>query len=136
MQFNSIVHKLLGTRQLGIRPFPHINTIIPASPRRILLQESPLAGYQYHRAPGIWPFLRVNEKLQLRRELGNPHDSHAIAVWFKNEHLGYVPRRENKTLAQMMDRGERLEARIIRLLDEDNPWRRIRFRIDLILHAI
>jgi hypothetical protein len=98
---------------------------------RILLQESPLAGYQYHRASGVWPFLRVGEVLRLRREPANPHDPNAIAVWYKNEHLGYVPRRENRTLAQMMDRGERLEARIVRLLDDENPWRRIRFRVDL-----
>jgi hypothetical protein len=134
MQRRTFMHKLLRSLSLSIGGglYPHQ---LPAQPtRRILLQESPLAGYQYHRASGIWPFLRVGEKLQLRREAGNPHDPNAIAVWFKNEHLGYVPLRENKTLARMMDRGERLEAQIVRLLDDDNPWRRIRYRIDLIPH--
>jgi hypothetical protein len=98
---------------------------------RILLQESALAGYQHHRAAAIWPFLQVGAALRLQREPANPHDPCAIAVWFKNEHLGYIPRRENRTLAQLMDRGERLEARIVRLLEEENPWRRIRFRVDL-----
>ena len=114
------IHRKSWTEEYGIEPM-----------RRVLLQESPLAGYQYHRAAGIWSFLRVGDKLHLRREPGNPHDPDAIAVWFKNEHLGYVPRRENRTLAQMMDREERLEARIVRLLEDDNPWRRIRFRVDL-----
>ena len=127
-RIQSLLHHLkLGGRLIVRQP-------APAPTRRILLQESPLAGYQYHRGSGIWSFLRVGETLQLRREPGNPHDPNAIAVWFKNEHLGYVPRRENKTLAQMMDRGERLEAQIVRLLEEDNPWRRIRFRVDLIPH--
>lgn len=112
-----------------------VRQLPPEPTRRILLQESPLAGYQYHRASGIWTFLRVGEKLQLRREPGNLYDPNAIAIWFKNEHLGYVPRRENKTLAQMMDRGERLEAQIVRLLEEENPWRRVRFRVDLIPHV-
>lgn len=129
MQRQTFIHKLLNFR----RGWLHTNPAFPLEPkRRILLQESPLAGFQHHRASGIWPFLQVGETLQLRREMGNPHDPNAIAVWFKNEHLGYVPRRENKTLAQMMDRGERLEARIIRLLEDENPWRRIRVRIDLI----
>ncbi|MES9832037.1 MAG: HIRAN domain-containing protein [Candidatus Thiodiazotropha sp. DIVDIV] len=103
-------------------------TLFPAR-RKIVLQESPLAGFQYHRAPAVWPFLQVGESLHLKREPSNPHDRHAIAVWFKNEHLGYVPKRENRTLAQLLDQGERLEATIIRLLDDDNPWRKIRYQI-------
>jgi len=129
MHHQSLIRHLLGYLKTGIdRQFV---TFEIASAPRILLQESPLAGYQYHRASGVWPFLRVGEALRLRREPANPHDPNAIAVWYRNEHLGYVPRRENRTLAQMMDRGERLEARIVRLLEDENPWRRIRFRVDL-----
>ena len=97
----------------------------------VLLQESPLAGFQYHRASGVWSFLRKGEKLLLKREPHNRHDPNAIAVWFMNDKLGYVPRRENRRLAVMMDRGEKLEARITLLLDEDDPWRRVRFEVNL-----
>jgi hypothetical protein len=129
MQRQSLIRHFLGYLRAGLdRRLPAVE--FEATPR-ILLQESPLAGYQYHRASGVWPFLRVGEVLRLRREPANHHDPNAIAVWYKNEHLGYVPRRENRTLAQLMDRGECLEARIVRLLDDENPWRRIRFRIDL-----
>jgi hypothetical protein len=96
----------------------------------VVLQESPLAGFQYHRAASIWPFLSVGEQLHLKREPSNPHDRYAVAVWFKNEHLGYIPRRENRTLARLLDQGEELETTIVRLLEEENPWRKIRFRID------
>ena len=131
MQRRTFLHNLLATLGSGLSGHLYARQIEATASRRILLQESPLAGYQYHRAAGVWPFLRVGEILSLHREPSNPHDANAIAVWFKNEHLGYVPRRENKTLAQMMDRGERLEAQIVRLLEDDNPWRRIRFRIVL-----
>lgn len=131
MQRRTFLHNLLGSLGIGVSTSLHIHQLQASPGHRILLQESPLAGFQYHRASGIWPFLQVGETLTLRRELGNRHDPNAIAVWFKNEHLGYVPRRENKILAQMMDRGERLEAQIVRLLQDDNPWRRIRFRVAL-----
>ncbi len=131
MQRHSFIRQLFGNLSIDLNRKLRAFRIETEPARRILLQESPLAGYQYHRASGVWPFLRVGEAIKLRREPGNPHDPNAIAVWYKNEHLGYVPRRENKTLAQMMDRGERLEARIVRLLDDENPWRRIRFRVDL-----
>ena len=104
------------------------NALFP-NRRKVILQESPLAGFQYHRGPAIWPFLQIGETLHLRREPSNPHDRCAVAVWFRNEHLGYIPRRENRTLAQLLDQGERLEATIVRLLEEENPWRKIRFQV-------
>ena len=99
--------------------------------RRVLLKEVPLAGFEYHRGEGIWPFLVVGAPLRMEREPFNMHDPNAIAVWFHNEHIGYVPQRENTLLARLMDSGERLEARIVRLLEEENPWRRVRVRIEL-----
>jgi len=132
MRRRHFLHTLLGGLGIGIgRPvYAKITPI--QSRRRLILQESPLAGFQYHRAAAIWPFLRVGERLRLRREASNPHDRNAVAVWFRNEHLGYIPRRENRTLAELLDRGERLEASIVRLLDEQNPWRKIRIRVEIL----
>ena len=96
------------------------------------LQQSPVAGFQHHRGEAIWPFLREGEKLNLVRESVNQHDPNAVAVYFRNDKLGYIPRRENATVAQLLDRGQSLEVEIIRLLDEDNPWRRVRFQVSLL----
>ena len=48
-----------------------------------------------------------------------------------NGKLGYIPRSENSRLAALMDRGERLEAQITKLLDEDDPWRRVRLEVSM-----
>ncbi len=132
MRRRNFLHSLLGGLGIGLGRPVYAKIAPIQSRRRLLLQESPLAGFQYHRAAAIWPFLRVGEPLLLRREPSNPHDRNAIAVWFKNEHLGYIPRRENRTLAMLMDQGQRLEARIVRLLDERNPWRKIRIRVEML----
>jgi hypothetical protein len=98
--------------------------------RKVILLETPLAGFQYHRAPAIWPFLRLGESLHLRREPNNPYDHNAIAVWFKNEHLGYIPRCNNPILAQLLDQGEHLKTTIIQLQkDAEDPWRKVRLQI-------
>lgn len=134
MHRRTFIHTLIsGLGILGFQSAMHRTNGIS---RKILLQESPLAGYQYHRAPGVWPFLREGEQLRLIREPHNRHDPNAIAVWFKNDMLGYVPRRENRTLAQVMDRGEKLKARITRLLVESDPWQRLRFEVFLDGRAI
>ena len=100
--------------------------------RMPLVQESSLAGFRHHRGVAVWPFMQEGEALYLVRETINPYDRDAVAVYFRNDKIGYVPQRENRTIASMLDRGMRLAATISRLRDEENPWRRVRFEIRLI----
>jgi len=95
----------------------------------ILLQDSPLAGFQYHAGRQLWSELKVGDALVLVREPGNPHDPRAIRVEWRGHKLGYVPRRENLDIARIMDGGTRLEARISRLAESRDPWQRVRFEI-------
>ena len=129
MKRRNFLNSLLGGLGLGVLA-QRAGARVPAA-ERILIQESPLAGFQYHKGEHLWPFLRVGEELRLVREVANTYDPNAVAVYFRGDKLGYVPRRENAAVAQMLDRGRRLEARIVRLLDEPNPWRRIRFSVEL-----
>lgn len=94
---------------------------------RLLVQDSPLAGFRYHEAPTIFSTLREGDALELVREPANAHDGAAIRVEWRGHMLGYVPRRENKTLAWALDRGERVRARVSRLQDHPNPRERVRF---------
>jgi hypothetical protein len=55
-----------------------------------------------------------------------------VAVYFQTNKLGYVPRTENIAIAQMLDRGKKLEARMSRLLTEENPWERVRIAVFLV----
>lgn len=95
----------------------------------ILLQDSPLAGFQYHQGKKFWQDMRVGDALTLTREPDNPYDPKAIRVDWHGQMLGYVPRRENSDIARIMDNGTRLEARISRLLESRDPWQRLRFEI-------
>jgi hypothetical protein len=95
----------------------------------ILLQDSPLAGFQYHQGKQLWPEMKAGDTLMLVREPDNPHDAKAIRVEWHGHKLGYVPRRENTDIARMMDNGAKLEARITRLAESRDPWQRIRFEI-------
>jgi hypothetical protein len=95
----------------------------------ILLQDSPLAGFQYHQGKALWLEMKVGDMLTLVREPDNPYDSKAIRVDWKGHKLGYVPRRENADIARIMDNGAKLEARITRLAESRDPWQRVRFEI-------
>ena len=93
------------------------------------MQSSTLAGFRYHAAAEVWDELRVGDALTLERERDNPHDANAVSLAWRGRKLGYVPRRENATLAWSLDRGEPLRARISRLTRHPNPARRIEFEV-------
>ena len=77
--------------------------------------------------------IRVGDRLTLTREADNRHDRNAVRVDWNGEKLGYVPRAENRAVAQALDAGESLEARVSVLRDDPDPWRRIEFEIFLVL---
>ncbi|MHB1186707.1 HIRAN domain-containing protein [Thiobacillus sp.] len=101
----------------------------------ILLQDSPLAGFQYHAGKVLWPQMQVGDGLTLVREPDNPHDARAVRVEWQGNKIGYVPRRENADVARLLDRGQVLVARIVRLAEVRDPWSRVRFEILIPLKA-
>ena len=105
--------------------------VVVAGDRSVLIQESPVAGFQFHEGDAVWSSMTVGTPLKLVREPDNSHDGNAVAVYFHDDKLGYVPRGENGVVAQMIDRGEKLEATISRLTVDDDPWQRVRFSVIL-----
>lgn len=106
-----------------------------AADARIIVQQSPLAGFQYYDGKVLWDNMRVGDALTLVREPQNPHDSNAVRVEWKGQPLGYVPRRDNSDVARQMDRGVPAQARIVRLKEARNPWQRVEFEIFVELAA-
>ena len=96
---------------------------------RMLVQDSPLAGFRHAEADAVWPDLREGDIVALVREPDNPFDENAVRVEWRGRKLGYVPRRENAALAWALDRGEVLHARISRAEWHPNPARRIAFQV-------
>jgi hypothetical protein len=96
---------------------------------RLLVQDSPLAGFRYHAAAEVWPQLRIGDRLELAREPDNAHDANAVRVLWRGRMLGYVPRRENAALSWAIERGTPLRARISALAEHANPARRLRFEV-------
>ncbi len=104
-------------------------TPVHAADARIIVQQSPLAGFQYYEGKGLWEMMRVGDGLTLVREPANTHDTNAVRVEWRGEMLGYVPRRENGDVARQMDHGAPVRARIVQLKAARNPWQRIEFEV-------
>ena len=126
MKRRTFFKTLLGGLGLGA-----VAPAVAFASRKVLIQESPVAGYQFYGGDWVWSSLTVGASLKLVREADNEHDADAVAVYFHDEQLGYVPRVENTAIAQMLDRGEHLEARISKLHSTENPWDRVWFEVVL-----
>ncbi len=100
---------------------------------RILVQSSPLAGFQYYAGESLWRKMREGDKLDLVREPDNAHDAHAVRVEWRGVKLGYLPRAENRSVAAEMDRGANVAARIARLTADRNPWRRLLIEVFVVI---
>jgi len=107
--------------------------VAPTSPEpaAILLQQSPLAGFQYHQGPQLWAQLQPGQTLTLTREPANPYDPRAVRIDWNGAKLGYLPRLDNAAASQLLDRGERVTARIAALAEDLDPWRRVRVEVYL-----
>ena len=95
------------------------------APRRLLLLETPLAGFQFHSGAAVFSKLSAGDALRLKRDQNNRHDPNAIELHWRERLLGYLPRANNVVIAQMMDRGENIQARIVTLRHSANPWDRV-----------
>ena len=106
-----------------------LSLAVRAETIKLLVQSSPLAGFQYHAGGELWVQLKVGDRLDMIREPDNSHDPRAVRVEWQGRQLGYLPRAENEAVAAAMDRGERVEGRIAALVEHRNPWRRVRIEV-------
>lgn len=100
---------------------------------KMLVQSSPLAGSQFYAVKTLRDEIQIGDRLTLTREPDNRHDRNAVRVDWKDQQLGYIPRKENRAVARALDAGERLEARVTKLRDDPDPWQRVEFEVYLIL---
>lgn len=97
--------------------------------KSLLLQESPVAGFQFHRGKESWDLMTEGDRLKLIPEPGNKYDDRAIAIYWQDNKLGYLPRRDNAAVSQLLHRRQNVTASIAKLKQSSDPWERIKMEI-------
>ena len=111
------------TSLLGLTALPGFARANPA--KYLLIQQCPVAGFQYHEGEALWSLLNIGDTLELVREPANPHDTNAIRIDYNGRKLGYIPRSQNQATARMLDEDRQLYARIGGKAKHANPWQRL-----------
>lgn len=101
-----------------------VQALVPK--RKIYLQQFFVAGFRHHRGMELLPYMRENDLLELRREPGNEHDDCAIALYWQQEKIGYIPAELNEMPAKLLDaQALPLLGIITHLNREVNPWENV-----------
>lgn len=93
-----------------------------------------LAGFTYYDGVVVFEKLKVGTKLRLVREPDNKFDPYAVAIYYEDSKLGFVPRNENHTLSLFLEMGyeDLFETYINRVSSEANPEAQIGVNVFLI----
>jgi hypothetical protein len=83
----------------------------------LMFDEVHVAGLYYRKTPDLWRRILHDQNVLLRlvAEPDNPHDSRAVAIYYRGEHLGYVPRSRNQIPQQLIAAGVQLKAQILKV---------------------
>lgn len=95
--------------------------------KKIHFCNSHIAWFSYWNWPEIFSKLQIGQKLSLKREKGNKFDIYAIAIYYKNKKIGYIPRDDNREIAKFIDAGYKkiFSMRINRISPDENPENQI-----------
>ena len=98
--------------------------------REILVLECLAAGTSFRKLDKVQDDLKEKVQLEMKREGKNEFDKFAIALWFQNTKVGYIPREKNEVPARLMDAGKQFYATIFAKEMEGN-WLKLEIKVIL-----
>ena len=73
----------------------------------------------------------MGAKLELEREENNSHDHNAVAIYYKDMKLGFIPKRFNELISQFLDMGHNdvFEVRVCQIDEEAHPEQQVHINV-------
>lgn len=86
-----------------------------------------VAGMSYWDGVEALGSMTPGDHLRLVAEPDNPHDANAVALYFDDIKLGYIPRDNNELAALLLAYGHEdvLEARVLSVDLREKPWHQV-----------
>lgn len=95
--------------------------------KRVHLTNFHIAGFSFWDGAEAFEHLKIGTQLDLVREPDNKFDAYAVAIYFGDFKLGFIPRGENHDISKYLDMGlaDIYEVRIQRISPDMNPENQI-----------
>jgi len=90
-----------------------------------------VAGFTYWDGCLALNKMEIGTKLQLEREFDNKYDADAVAIYFDDMKLGYIPREHNESISQFLDMGhdDVFEVYVCCINKESHPEHQVHINI-------
>ena len=82
-----------------------------------------IAGFGYWDGCEAFEHLKIGTRLDLVREEDNQFDPYAVAIYYKDLKLGFIPRDSNYEISKYLDMGwdDLYEVRVTRVTPDAHP---------------
>lgn len=92
-----------------------------------------ISGFTYYEGPLWIKKLKLGKKLKLKAEPENRYDENAVAVYYKNKKIGFVPKEKNYTISKLLNQGHNPFQLVIQQVKKnEHPERQIRVAIYIV----
>lgn len=128
MTRTQFLNRLIGITGLGFLTITEIE-----AKQKAYLLHSFVAGFRFHKGMELLPMLQEGDLLQLKREADNEHDQFAVALYWQQEMIGYLPSASNEIIARLLDAEALPLVGIITHLNKDaKPWENVSIAVYLL----
>ena len=94
---------------------------------KVHLDNFHIAGFGYWDGCEAFEHLKIGTRLDLVREADNPFDPYAVAIYYGEFKLGFIPRGSNHDISKYLDMGlgDIYEVRITRITPDVPPEQQV-----------
>ncbi len=104
--------------------------------QKIYLLQCFVAGFRFYNGMQLLNNMNVGDMLALKREPNNEYDDCAIALYWNNEKIGFIPSSDNEILSRLIDANAlELLAEITHLNKQVQPWENLCIAVSFLKDA-
>ena len=91
--------------------------------KKVHLDSFHIAGFAYWEGCEAFEYLKIGTRLDLVREEDNRFDPYAVAIYYGDYKLGFIPRGSNHDISKFLDMGlsDIFDVRITRITPDAHP---------------
>ena len=102
--------------------------------KKVHLTNFHIAGFGYWEGCEAFENLKIGTKLDLVREQDNPFDPYAVAIYYREYKLGFIPRGSNHDISKYLDMGldNIYDVRITRVTSDAHPENQVEVIVNVL----
>lgn len=87
-----------------------------------------IAGFTYWDGIDVFDQLKIGTEVRLELEDDNPHDHNAVAIYYEDTKIGYIPQYKNSEISNLirLGHGDIFEAKISSRIPDEHTERQFR----------